>query len=81
MFGRKVIKARLKLSGYKETTMKWVKNGKTQVAQGEFGKFVISKSGGLYVAKYYGDKYFTLPLNRSIKKLKEICQENYYWED
>lgn len=61
--------------------MKWVKNGKMQVAQGKHGKFIISKSGCLYVAKYYGEKEFTLPLNRSIKKLKETCQENYYWED
>lgn len=52
-----------------------------QVAQGKHGKFVISKSGCLYIAKYYGEKEFTLPLNRSIKKLKETCQENYYWEE
>lgn len=60
--------------------MKWTKDGNKQVAKGEYGTFVISKSRGFYIAKYFGEKNFTFPLNRSIKDLKEICQENYYWE-
>ena len=62
--------------------MKWVKlNYKKWVAQGKDGKFVIHKSGIFYIAKYFSDEIeFTLPWNRSIKELKKMCEENYYWE-
>ena len=62
--------------------MKWEKQDKIQVAQGKFGKFVIQKSGVYYVAKYYSrERTFTFPYRRSIKRLKELCKDNWYWED
>ena len=61
--------------------MKWEKQGQIQIAQGKYGNFTIQKSGAFYIAKYYGDINFTLPYKRSIKVLKKMCKENWYWEE
>lgn len=61
--------------------MKWEKSGKKQVAQGKNGKFVIESSRGQYVATYIGATRFTMPRKRSIRELKEMCEENFYWEE
>lgn len=62
-------------------SMTWVKLGKEWVAQGEYGKFIINKSRGLYYAKYESDVInFNFPPSKFIKKLKEMCQDNFYWE-
>ena len=61
--------------------MQWTKQGKYQVAQGKLGRFVIRKAGLYCYAYYYGEKNFTLPRKRYIKDLKEMCQNNFYWEN
>lgn len=62
--------------------MKWIKQGNKQVAQGSEGKFVIEYKRGTYRATYYGnDITFNFPWQHSIKKLKEMCQDNFYWEE
>lgn len=65
--------------------MKWEKLEKApnvQIAIGDFGRFIITKKRNLYYAKYIGtDKEFNLPPKRSIKELKQTCQDNWYWED
>ncbi|MBQ7977384.1 MAG: hypothetical protein IJ301_02140 [Clostridia bacterium] len=61
--------------------MKWIKEGKKQIAQGEDGKFVIEKVRGLYKATYIGNITFVLPRHKSIKVVKEMCENNYYWEE
>lgn len=61
--------------------MKWEQVDNKIVAQGKLGKFVITKSNNFYKAEYFGvKKYFVFPLKRSIKKIKEICEINLYWE-
>ncbi len=61
--------------------MKWQKQGKMQVAQGEEGKFIIEKVKGYYKAKYIGNITFVLPRKRFIKEVKEMCENNFYWEE
>jgi len=63
--------------------MKWEKVNKKQIAQGKNGKFIIEQNRGLYYAEYWGNSGagFKLPRNKSIKKLKQMCQDNWYWED
>lgn len=60
--------------------MKWVKEKKQWVAVGKFGKFIITQYSKMYYAKYDGCMAFNLPPNKSIKKVKEMCENNYYWE-
>lgn len=66
-----------------QKTMRWVKKGSCQVAQGKIGRFVIEKSwGGMYRAYYFSDyQTFTLPPKKSIKDLKAMCEKNHHWED
>lgn len=62
--------------------MKWEQKGTQWVAEGEDGRFIISRSKGFYWAKYESSYIvFKLPPNKSIKQLKKMCQENFYWEE
>lgn len=62
--------------------MKWVKQGTKWVAKGENGRFIITYSCGKYFARYTSNsKVFNLPPCKSIKMAKEICQDNFYWEE
>ena len=62
--------------------MKWKKEGKKQIAEGKYGKFVIEQIKGVYRATYIGTMAnFIFPRTLRIKKLKEMCENNYYWED
>lgn len=62
--------------------MKWIKDGSFWIAKGNDGTFKIKKQHGLFYGKYIGkDKSFNFPPKKSIKELKQIIQENYYWED
>lgn len=62
--------------------MKWEKKNNYWVAQGVDGKFIIKKRSIYYYASYISKDYtFNLPRNTSIKKVKEMCQDNFYWEE
>lgn len=64
--------------------MKWEKVNNKQVAQGKYGAFIITKYASFYYATYQGktnSKVFNFPKSKSIKILKEKCQDNWYWED
>ena len=61
--------------------MVWQKQGNTQVAQGVEGKFTIERIRGYYRAKYEGvEKTFNFPKQKSIKDMKKLCEDNFYWE-
>ena len=61
--------------------MEWVKEKSLWVAKGKEGTFTIKKQRGVYYGKYVGkEKTFNFPPKKSIKELKEIIQENFYWE-
>lgn len=64
--------------------MKWetaINNKNTWIAHGDLGDFIIKKVGRTYYPKFVGEKTFNLPPQRTIKLAKEICQNNWYWED
>ena len=62
--------------------MEWEQKGTQWVAAGEDGTFIISRSKGLYWARYESSyTVFRLPPNKSIKQVKKICQDNFYWEE
>lgn len=62
--------------------MKWEKKDNYWVAQGNEGKFIIRKKSIFYYASYTSKTItFNLPRNTSIKALKQMCQDNFYWEE
>jgi len=62
--------------------MKWEKKDNYWLAQGENGKFIIRKQSIFYYAKYVSKTTsFNLPRNTSIKAVKQMCQDNFYWEE
>lgn len=62
--------------------MKWEKEKSTQVARGNNGTFYITKRRGIYWGEYVSKTInFKFPPKRSIKDLKTLIQNNYYWED
>lgn len=64
--------------------MKWecVANLRWQ-AKGKHGDFLIWKEGKRWKGRYLSaDKTnnFFLPWKKSLKEMKTICEDNYYWE-
>lgn len=63
--------------------MKWERlNYEEWKAKGISGEFNLWKSGRRWTGsyrEYNGCKFFTLPYG-SLKKIKEQCENNYYWE-
>ena len=61
--------------------MKWTQDKSIQVAKGKDGTFTIKKQRGFYYGKYVGkQKSFNFPPKKSLRELKELIKENYYWE-
>lgn len=65
--------------------MKWIKKDSgAYEAVGKLGKFEIWKNGSKWIGDYEGflnKKYFQLPAKKSVKILKELCEDNFYWEE
>lgn len=64
--------------------MKWERESSTTaMAVGEFGTFRITRQGGMYWGRYHGkdNRHFKLPPRRLISQAKELCRENYFWEE
>lgn len=62
--------------------MKWITEGKKQIAYGDYGRFEIEKHRGFYYGKYISDdKNFNFPRTTKIKEMKNRIQNNMYWED
>ena len=62
--------------------MIWRKKGALWVAQGMHGKFTIRHLHRIYVGRYEGElKTFNLKPNQYLSKMKEQCEENWFWED
>lgn len=62
--------------------MKWEKKDNYWVAKGNDGKFIIRKKSIFYYASYTSQTTtFNLPRNTSIKAVKQMCQDNFYWEE
>lgn len=62
--------------------MKWVTEGKKQIAQGDDGRFEIEKRRGFYYGKYIGkDANFNFPRTTKIKEMKDHMRDNFYWEE
>ena len=52
-------------------------------AKGRFGDFRIWKDGRVWKGRYRSadeQKLFFLPVQKSEKAMKKICEENHYWE-
>lgn len=61
--------------------MQLVKDKSQWVAKGVEGTFTIKKFRNQYYGKYVGkEKSFSFPPKKSVKELKNLIQENYYWE-
>ena len=63
--------------------MEWkiLDNGDWQ-AKGTVGNFLLWKKGKRWTGRYAANKgshFFKLPFG-SLKDLKDICENNYYWE-
>ncbi len=53
-------------------------------AKGNEGDFLVWKDGRVWKARYRSeDKQYTffLPIKRSLREIKNLCEDNYYWED
>jgi len=67
--------------------MKWVKKTSTnQIASGKMGSFCIHKSRDLWWANYIpadgsGRKTFKMPPRDTLREIKELCEDNVYWEE
>lgn len=62
--------------------MKFERNKNIWVAEGILGRFIIKKQYRMYYPKYESeDKNFNLPRCRLFSEAKEICKNNFYWED
>ena len=62
--------------------MKWEKKDNYWIVKGDNGKFIIRKKSIFYYASYTSQTTtFNLPRNTSIKAVKQMCQDNFYWED
>lgn len=64
--------------------MKWKKKANDWwVAQGEYVKFSIYRENGFWKGYYEstdGKKFIRLPWKKSVRELKELCENNCYWE-
>ena len=65
--------------------MKWIRldNGDWQ-AQGKEGDFRVWKDGKVWKGRYRSKdekKLFFLPIQNNVKKMKAVCEANFYWED
>lgn len=65
--------------------MKWVQVGFCDwEAKGVNGDFRVWKDGRIWKGRYRStDKkqQFFLPSKSSVKEMKAVCEDNYFWED
>lgn len=62
--------------------MKFEKENNSWVAVGKLGRFVITQKYRMWFAKYESEeKNFNLPRTRLLRQAKEMCKNNFYWED
>lgn len=65
--------------------MKWLKKAHDWwLAQGEFVKFSIYRERGMWKGYYEttdGKTFRRLPLRKTVKEMKELCENNVHWED
>lgn len=62
--------------------MEWKQIGNDFIAKGKEGKFFIQKKGKYYYASYLSvDNYFQFPRNSNLNLIKQMCEDNYYWEE
>ncbi len=53
-------------------------------AKGSEGDFRVWKDGRVWKGRYRAadkKRLFFLPPKKSVKEMKELCEDNYYWED
>jgi hypothetical protein len=53
-------------------------------AKGAAGDFRVWKDGRVWKGRYRsenGQYTFFLPAQKTVRKMKELCEDNYYWED
>ena len=65
--------------------MKWEDRSKKSetifIALGQKGCFLVWKSGRYFYAKYISkEKKFQFPRQKTAKAMKQLCEENDYWE-
>lgn len=69
----------------KKVVMKWVQVAFCDwEAKGANGDFRVWKDGRVWKGRYRSENKqytFFLPVRKSVKEMKALCEDNYYWED